>query len=77
MDDPRHISEFSNYMRVAKIVMKLDHLRSYVPKKQEKTFMPTTTRITSAATNTAKDTSSTASNSQPKGKVKSNESSDQ
>jgi hypothetical protein len=67
LQDPKTNSEFSNYMLMAQIVMKLDHLRSYVPKKNKDNQMMRMARPTSSVTQETgmptKDTSSTASQS--------------
>jgi hypothetical protein len=65
LSNPRNHSEFSNYMLMAQIVMKLDHLRSYVPKKKE----PGISRPVSGIADSSKDTKSTASNSKASGTI--------
>lgn len=60
LSNPRNHSEFSNYMLMAQIVMKLDHLRSYVPKKKEPAF---SRPVSGVGVDSSKDTKSTASNS--------------
>ena len=68
LSNPRNHSEFSNYMLMAQIVMKLDHLRSYVPKKKEPSISRPVSGVSGIA-DSSRDTKSTASNSKVSGTI--------